>query len=217
MKRREFITLIGGAAAAWPLAARAQQPATPVIGFLHLESPDVYVERLRAFRQGLKEAGFVEGQNVAIEYRWAEGRNDNLPVLAAELVRRQVAVIAAAAGPAAAFAAKAATTTIPIVFSIAEDPVRLGLVTSIARPGGNLTGFNILTSELAAKRMELLRELVPATSRVAVLVNPVDAVSAGSQLRDIEATARAMGLQIQVLNAGTSSEINAPPASAARC
>jgi putative ABC transport system substrate-binding protein len=216
VKRREFITLVGGAAG-WPLAARAQQPATPVIGFLNLESPDVYVERLRAFRQGLKEAGFVEGQNVAIEYRWAEGRNDNLPVLAAELVRRQVAVIAAAAGPAAAFAAKAATTTIPIVFSIAEDPVRLGLVTSIARPGGNLTGFNILTSELAAKRMELLRELVPATSRVAVLVNPVDAVSAGSQLRDIEATARAMGLQIQVLNAGTSSEINAPPASAARC
>ena len=204
MKRRTFITLLGGAAA-WPLAARAQQPATPVIGFLNLESPDVYVERLRAFRQGLKEAGFVEGQNEAIEYRWAEGRNDNLPVLAAELVRRQVAVIAAAAGPAAAFAAKAATTTIPIVFSIAEDPVRLGLVTSIARPGGNLTGFDILTSELAAKRMELLRELVPATSRVAVLVNPVDAVSAGSQLRDIEATARAMGLQIQVLNAGTSS------------
>jgi ABC-type uncharacterized transport system substrate-binding protein len=159
MRRREFIMLLGGAAVAWPLAARAQQPATPVIGFLNLESPDVYVERLRAFRQGLKEAGFVEGQNVAIEYRWAEGRNDNLLVLAAELVRRQVAVIAAAAGPAAAFAAKAATTTIPIVFSTAEDPVRLGLVTSIARPGGNLTGFNILTSELAAKRMELLREL----------------------------------------------------------
>ena len=216
MKRREFITLLGSAAAAWPPAARAQQSALPVIGFLNLESPDVYVERLRAFRQGLKEAGFVEGQNVAIEYRWAEGRNDNLPVLAAELVRRRVAVIAAAGGPAVAFAAKAATTTIPIVFSIAEDPVRLGLVTSIARPGGNLTGFNILTSELAAKRMELLRELVPATSRVAVLVNPVDAVSAGSQLRDIEATARAMGLQIQVLNAGTSSEINAAFASFVR-
>jgi putative ABC transport system substrate-binding protein len=196
--------------------AAAQQPAMPVIGFLNLASPDVYVERLRAFRQGLKETGVVEGQNVAIEYRWAEGRNDNLPVLAAELVRRRVAVIAAAGGPAVAFAAKAATTTIPIVFSTAEDPVRLGLVNSIARPSGNLTGFNILTGELAAKQLELLRELVPAASRVAVLVNPVDAVSAGSQLRDIEATARAMGLQIQVLNAGTSSEINAAFASFVR-
>ena len=215
MKRREFITLLGGAAAAWPVAARAQQPM-PVIGFLNLVSPDVYVERLRAFRQGLKETGVVEGQNVAIEYRWAEGRNDNLPVLAAELVRRQVAVIAAAAGPAAAFAAKAATTTIPIVFSIAEDPVRLGLVNSIARPSGNLTGFNILTGELAAKQLELLRELVPAASRVAVLVNPVDAINAENQLRDIEATARAMGPQIQVLNAGTGSEINAAFASFVR-
>ena len=163
-----------------------------------------------------KALGLEIPQTLLATAGWAEGRDDNLPVLAAELVRRQVAVIAAAAGPAAAFAAKAATTTIPIVFSIAEDPVRLGLVTSIARPGGNLTGFNILTSELAAKRMELLRELVPATSRVAVLVNPVDAVSAGSQLRDIEATARAMGLQIQVLNAGTSSEINAAFASFVR-
>ena len=215
MKRREFITLLGGAAAAWPVAARAQQPM-PVIGFLNLVSPDVYVERLRAFRQGLKETGVVEGQNVAIEYRWAEGRNDNLPVLAAELVRRRVAVIAAAGGPAVAFAAKAATTTIPIVFSIAEDPVRLGLVNSIARPSGNLTGFNILTGELAAKQLELLRELVPAASRVAVLVNPVDAINAENQLRDIEATARAMGLQIQVLNAGTGSEINAAFASFVR-
>jgi putative tryptophan/tyrosine transport system substrate-binding protein len=214
MKRREFITLLGGAAA-WPVAARAQQPM-PVIGFLNLVSPDVYVERLRAFRQGLKETGVVEGQNVAIEYRWAEGRNDNLPVLAAELVRRRVAVIAAAGGPAVAFAAKAATTTIPIVFSIAEDPVRLGLVNSIARPSGNLTGFNILTGELAAKQLELLRELVPAASRVAVLVNPVDAINAENQLRDIEATARAMRLQIQVLNAGTGSEINAAFASFVR-
>jgi len=213
--RREFITLLGGATA-WPLAAQAQQPAMPVIGFLNLASPDGYIERLRAFRQGLKEIGFVEGQNVAIEYRWAEGRNDNLPVLAAELVRRRVAVIAAAGGPAVAFAAKAATTTIPIVFSTAEDPVRLGLVTSIARPGGNLTGFNILTGELAAKRLQLLRELVPAASRVAVLFNPVDAVNAERQLRDIEVTARSIGLQIQVLNAGTGSEINAAFASFVR-
>jgi putative tryptophan/tyrosine transport system substrate-binding protein len=215
LHRRQFITLLGGAAMAWPLQVRAQQPM-PVIGFLNLVSPDVYVERLRAFRQGLKETGVVEGQNVAIEYRWAEGRNDNLPVLAAELVRRRVAVIAAAGGPAVAFAAKAATTTIPIVFSIAEDPVRLGLVNSIARPSGNLTGFNILTGELAAKQLELLRELVPAASRVAVLVNPVDAINSENQLRDIEATARAMGLQIQVLNAGTGSEINAAFASFVR-
>jgi ABC-type uncharacterized transport system substrate-binding protein len=215
LRRRDFITLLGGAAMAWPLQVRAQQPM-PVIGFLNLVSPDVYVERLRAFRQGLKETGVVEGQNVAIEYRWAEGRNDNLPVLAAELVRRRVAVIAAAGGPAVAFAAKAATTTIPIVFSIAEDPVRLGLVNSIARPSGNLTGFNILTGELAAKQLELLRELVPAASRVAVLVNPVDAINSENQLRDIEATARAMGLQIQVLNAGTGSEINAAFASFVR-
>ena len=215
MRRREFISLLGGTAAAWPLDTNAQS-AMPVIGLLNLASPDVYVERLRAFHQGLKETGVVEGQNVAIEYRWAEGRNDNLPVLAAELVRRGVAVIAAAGGPAVAFAAKAATTTIPIVFSIAEDPVRLGLVNSIARPSGNLTGFNIITGELAAKQLELLRELVPAASRVAVLVNPVDAINAENQLRDIEATARALGLQIQVLNASTGSEINAAFASFVR-
>jgi putative ABC transport system substrate-binding protein len=214
MKRREFIRLLGGTAAAWPLTTHAQQPM-PVIGLFNLASPDVYVERLRAFHQGLKEIGYVQGENVAIEYRWAEGRNDNLPVLAAELVRRGVAVIAAAGGPAVAFAAKAATTTIPIVFSIAEDPVRLGLVNSIARPSGNLTGFNILTGELAAKQLELLRELVPAARRVAVLVNPVDAINAENQLRDIEATARALGLQIRVLNASTGSEINA--ASQALC
>jgi putative ABC transport system substrate-binding protein len=212
MNRRELITLIGGAAAAscvsWPLAARAQQPAMPVIGFLHSTSPDVNADRLRAFRQGLKDTGYVEGANVAIEYRYAENQIDRLPELAAELVRRRVAVIAAMGSPGPAFAAKAATTTIPIVFSVNEDPVRLGLVASLARPGGNLTGINTFGAELVAKRLELLHELVPTAARIAVLVNPTTR-AAETTLREVEAAAGAMGLQIQVLNASTSREIDA--------
>ena len=213
MKRREFITLLGGAVGTWPLAARAQQPAMPVIGFLHPSSPEPFADRPRAFRQGLKEVGFVEGENVAIEYRWADNQTDRLPALAAELVRRQVAVIAAVGGNSAVLAAKAATTTIPIVFDVGEDPVRLGLVASLARPGGNLTGINFFTVELAAKRLELLRELVPGATRIAVLVDPRGVTTTESTLRDVEAAARATGLQIQILNANTSREIEATFAS----
>ncbi len=210
MKRRQFISLLGGAAAAWPLAARAQQQgAMPVIGFLDSRSPDALTDRLRGFRQGLKDTGYVEGENVTIVFRWAENQFDRLPVLAAELVRRQVAVIATSGGPAVAFSAKAATTTIPIVFTVGEDPVRLGLVASLARPDGNLTGINFLVGELTTKRLELLRELVPAATRVALLVNPTQATNTESTLRDVASDARAMGLQIQVLNASTSREIDA--------
>jgi putative tryptophan/tyrosine transport system substrate-binding protein len=208
MRRREFITLLGGAAAAWPLAARAQQPGMPVIGLLDPRSPDAMADRLRAFRQGLKEVGYVEGENVTIIYRFAEDQNDRLPELAAELVRRQVTVIAASATTAAP-AAKAATTTIPIAFIAAEDPVRLGLVASLARPGGNLTGINFFSSELAAKRLDLPHELLPRAARIAVLVNPANAMNTASILRDVEAAARAIGLQVQFLNASTSREISA--------
>ena len=206
--RRELLAALGGAAAAWPLTASAQQPAMPVIGLLDPRSPDAMADRLRAFRQGLKEVGYVEGENVTIIYRFAEDQNDRLPELAAELVRRQVTVIAASATTAAP-AAKAATTTIPIAFIAAEDPVRLGLVASLARPGGNLTGINFFSSELAAKRLDLLHELLPRAARIAVLVNPANATNTASILRDVEAAARPIGLQVQVLNASTSLEINA--------
>ena len=208
MKRREFIALLGGAAA-WPLAVRAQQPAMPVIGFLDLRPPDALTDRLRGFRQGLKDTGYVEGENVAIEYRWAENQFDRLPAQAAELVRRQVAVIVTSGGLTVTFAAKAATTTVPIVFSAGEDPVRLGLVASLARPGSNMTGINFFTGELAAKRLELLRELVPGAILVAVLVNPANAPTTETTLRDVEPAARALGLQIQIFNASTSREIDA--------
>jgi putative ABC transport system substrate-binding protein len=213
MKRRDFMAALGGAAATpamlLPRAARAQQPAMPVIGFLDTRSPDGMTDRLRAFRQGLKDTGYVEGENVAIEYRWAEGQIDRLPALAADLVRRRVAVIVSSGGVTPSLAAKAATTTIPIAFTIAEDPVRLGLVASLARPGGNLTGINFYSGELVAKRLELLRGLVSGAARVAVLVNPTTVINTETTLRDVEPAARAMGLQIQVLNATTSREIDA--------
>jgi len=213
LHRREVITLLGGAAAG-PLTAYAQQPAMPVIGLIDIRSPDTLMEdRLRAFRQGLKDTGYAERENVAIEYRWAENQMDRLPELTAELVRRQVAAIVTTGGPAAVMAAKAATTTIPIVFVVAEDPVRLGLVASLARPGGNLTGINLFTIELVAKRLELLRELVPGATHMAMLVT---AASAETTARDVEAVGRALGLQIQFFNVSTLREIDAAFATFAR-
>ena len=206
LKRREFISLLG-VAAAWPLAARAQQSGMPVVGFLLSTSPDLNADFLRAFREGLKEIGFVEGENVAIVYRWADGQIDRLPGLAAELAQRPVAVLIAS-GDAASLAAMAATTTIPIVFHVGRDPAMLGLVASLARPGGNLTGVNFFTGELAAKRLEYLHLLVPGAAHVAMLLNPTNP-NAETVLRDVEVAARSMGLQIQVLNAGTIGEIEA--------
>jgi ABC-type uncharacterized transport system substrate-binding protein len=207
VKRRTFMTLMGGAAA-WPLAAQAQRAAMPVIGFLNPTSPDASADRLRGFRQGLKDSGYVEGENVTTIYRWAEGQFDRLPALTTELLHRRVAVITAISN-SGAIAANAATTTIPIVFLTTEDPAKLGLVSSLARPSGNATGINFYTGEVTAKRLELLRELVPAAIRVAVLVNPANATTTQTTVRDVAEVAPAMGLQIKVLNAGTSREINA--------
>jgi putative ABC transport system substrate-binding protein len=207
LKRRDFITLLGGVAA-WPLAARAQQSAIPVIGFLNTVPPEGFTDRLRAFRQGLKETGFIDGENVTIEYRWADNQVERLPALAADLVSRRVAVIVTL-NTASALAAKAATTMIPIVFAVGSDPVPLGLVASLNRPGGNVTGINFSISELGEKRLELLRALVPSVRRLAVLVNPTSAVLTEFTVKDTAAAARAMGLEIKVFNASTSDEVHA--------
>jgi putative ABC transport system substrate-binding protein len=208
VKRRDFITLLGGAAAAWPLAASAQQP-TPIVAFVSLGSPAASAPRVAAFQKGLSETGHVESQNVTVEYYWLDGRFDRLPSLMANLVRRRVAVIATPGQTAAAQAAKAATTTIPIVFGVGEDPVKLGLVSSLARPGGNVTGINYFVQEVLAKRLGLLHELVPNAVRINVLVNPANAPVAEVILRDVPEAARGLGVQIRVLNASTSREIEA--------
>jgi putative tryptophan/tyrosine transport system substrate-binding protein len=208
MRRREFITLLGGATAVWPLAARAQQPAMPVVGFLHSGSPEPNINRVAAFRKGLAEAGYVEGQNVAIEFRWAAGQDDRLPDLAADLIRRRVAVIATPASTPASLAAKAATTSIPIVFAVAADPVALGLVASLNRPGGNATGVSFLFVELVSKQLGMLRELAPGANRFVALVNPNTAFT-DAVVKDLQASASALGLPIEILRAGTAREIDA--------
>jgi putative tryptophan/tyrosine transport system substrate-binding protein len=208
MKRRDFITLLGSAAAGWPLAARAQQPAMPVIGYLGRESPAVFASRIRAFRQGLGETGYAEGRNVAIEFRWAEGQHNRLAALAADLVGRQVAVIVAPGGAPGPLAAKSATTTIPIVFEMGADPIAIGLVGNLNRPGGNITGVSSLNVEVTPKRLEILHELAPTAAEVAVLVNPTSP-TADSQLRNLQAAARALGLQLHVLHASTERDFDA--------
>jgi putative ABC transport system substrate-binding protein len=209
MRRREFIALLGGATVFWPLAARAQQSAKPVIGFLHSASPGPYAHHLASFRLGLSEVGYVEGQNVRIEYRWAEGRFDRLPELASDLVRHRVDAIATPGNTGAAVAARAATATIPIIFGVADDPVKFGLVASLSHPGGNATGINFLTAELIEKRLGLLRELVPRANRVVVLVNPDNAANSETTVKQVETAARSLGVQIHVVNATSSDEIDA--------
>jgi putative ABC transport system substrate-binding protein len=201
-RRREFITLIGGAAVAWPLPARAQQPAMPVVGYLGAESPAAFASRVRAFRQGLGETGYAEGRNVAIEFRWAEGQHNRLPALAADLAGRPVAVIVAPGGAPAALAAKSATTTIPIIFEMGADPIAIGLVGTLNRPGGNLTGVTSLNVQVTPKRLELLHEVVPASALIAVLLNPTSP-TADSQLRNLQAAAGALGVRLHVLHAST--------------
>ena len=200
MRRREFIALLGGATVAWPLVARGQQSSIPVIGFLHPTSPDAFPDRLRAFREGLRDTGFAENENLTIVYRFAENQVERLPAMATDLVSSRVAVIVAANTPQA-LAAKSSTTTVPIVFITPEDPVRLGLVASLAKPGGNVTGINLLSGELATKRLELLRELVPGATGAAVLVNQANPSTMETTLRDLEVAAGAMGLPVHVLQA----------------
>ena len=216
MKRRDFITLLGGAAATWPLAARGQQPTMPVVAFVNGGSADVAARYVAAFRKGLNESDTIEGQNATVEYHYLEGQYNRLPALMADLVSRRVAVIATPASIVAALAAKAATATIPIVFSVPEDPVKLGLVASLARPGGNATGINNFAQEVAAKRLRLLHDLVPKAVRIAVLLNPANSSSAETTLQDVEEAARSIGLQIHVLDATTTSEIDAAFAVLAR-